>query len=159
MSLHWCRIYYISNMPTLSPSGEFKTLVRHGDDMKRNWDTIREILTRLEDSGGYGGTFHLSLSSFPSERATEISYHMELLFEADLVDGKMLKHLGPGPYNFSASRLTWRGHEFLDAVCNDTVWQKTKKSFVSNGISMTFDLVKSVASDVAASIIKSAIAS
>jgi hypothetical protein len=121
--------------------------------MERNWDTIREILTTLEglaDPGTY-----LQLSSFPKERAAEISYHMELLFEAGLVDGEMAKTIGPGPHEFFAMRLTWDGHEFLDAIRSNTVWEKTKKTFVSKGISMTFDLIRSVASDVASSLVKS----
>ena len=124
--------------------------------MKRDWDTIRELLTSLEECTNPNDT--LELSSFPSGRAAEISYHMELLIEAGLVDGEMLT-CDPEPYDFIASRLKWNGHELLDAIRSDTVWQKTKKSFVSNGVSMTFDLVKSVASDVAASLIKSTISS
>lgn len=123
--------------------------------MKRDWDTIRDILTKLEDVTPEEGC--LRLSSFPSDRAAEISYHMELLMEAGLVSGQMSKTLGCGPYDFLALRLTWQGHELLDVIRSDTVWQKTKKSFVTGGISMTFDLVKSVASDIAASCLKSAL--
>ena len=49
------------------------------------------------------------------------------------------------------------GHEFLDAINNDTIWEKTKKSFSKNGISMTFELVKTVATETAASVLKSAL--
>ena len=122
--------------------------------MKRDWDTIREILIKLEDAPTPSDT--IQLSSFPMERADEISYHMELLIEAGLVDGHMSKTLGRGPQHFFASRLTWNGHEFLDSIRSDTVWQKTKKSFISNIVSMTFDLIKSVATDVAAALIKQA---
>lgn len=123
--------------------------------MKRNWDTIREILTKLEESTIPNGT--LQLSSFPTEQAAEILYHAELLLEAGLVDGEMTKTFGRGPHNFFITRLTWYGHEFLDSINNDTVWKKTKKSFASSGVSMTFELVKSVATDAAASLVKSAL--
>jgi Hypothetical protein (DUF2513) len=123
--------------------------------MKRDWDTIRELLTKLEECTL--PTDMLQLSTFPADRAAEISYHMELLIEAGLVDGKILRILGGGPYDFFANRLTWNGHEFLDAIRSDTIWQKTKKVFVSKGVSMTFDLVKSVASDVATGVLKSSI--
>ena len=122
--------------------------------MKRDWDTIREILTKLEESSDTDD--FLQLDSFPQDRAAEISYHMELLFEAGLVDGEMSKTIGPGPYGFFATRLTWTGHEFLDTIRSSTVWEKTKKSIVSKGLSLTFDLIKSVATDVAGSIVKSA---
>jgi hypothetical protein len=119
--------------------------------MKRDWDTIREILAKLEGSESNRA---FQLSSFPPDRAAEISYNMELLIEAGLVEGSMSKAIGPGTHNFLARRLTWSGHEFLDSIRSDAVWKKTKSSFISNGISMTFDLVKSVASEVAAAMIK-----
>jgi hypothetical protein len=121
--------------------------------MKRDWDTIRDILTKLEDVTPEEGC--LRLSSFPPDRAAEISYHVELMMEAGLVNGQMSKTLGSGPHDFLAIRLTWQGHEFLDAIRSDTVWQKTKKSFISGGLSMTFDLVKSVATDIAVAYLKS----
>ena len=120
--------------------------------MKRDWDVIREILIHLEETNA--GIGCLRLSSFPQDRAHEISYHVELLIEAGLVHGKVSKTLGPGPYDFMAIRLTWNGHEFLDAIRSDTIWQKTKSSFLSKGLSMTFDLVKSVAVEVASAYLK-----
>ena len=69
----------------------------------------------------------------------------------------MSKTIGPGPHDFFANRLTWKGHEFLDTIRSDTIWQKTKKVFAKEGISMSFDLVESVASEVAASVLKSSI--
>lgn len=123
--------------------------------MKRNWDTIREILVRIEEMAPDESP--LQLDAFQDDRAAEISYHMELLLEAGLVKGRMIRLLDPGPANFFASRLTWQGHEWLAAVRSDTVWQKAKKSFVSSGMAMTFDLVKSVAGDIAAASIKAAL--
>jgi hypothetical protein len=123
--------------------------------MKRDWDTIREILARLEIIAFEEG--YLQLSSFPNDRAAEISCHMELLMEAGLIKGRIVEEFGNEPHDFLAYRLTWQGHEFLDAIRSDTVWQKTKKKFITGGISMTFDLVKSVASDIAASCLKSAL--
>lgn len=123
--------------------------------MKRNWDTVREILTRLEalsDTSEY-----LQLGRFPKDRASEISYHVELLFDAGLIEGQMSKTIGLGPYDFFAHRLTWNGHEFLDAIRSDTVWEKTKKTFVTSGVEMTIDLIKSVAGEVAKSLLKGTI--
>ena len=121
--------------------------------MKRDWDTIRDILTKLENSTLPNNI--LQLSDFSSEEAEKISYHTELLFEANLVDGEMSKTLGRGVNDFFITRLTWNGHEFLDAINNDTVWEKTKKSFATSGISMTVELVKSIATDAATSLVKS----
>ena len=122
--------------------------------MKRDWDTIRDLLTRLENLPDTDAL--LRLSDFPADRKFETSYHMELLIEAGLVEGQMSRTLGGGPTDFFARRLTWPGHEFLDAVRSDTVWNKTKKVFATNGITMTFDLVKSVAADIAVALVKGA---
>ena len=123
--------------------------------MKRNWDVVRELLTKMEECSGPGDT--LSLSSFPSERSAEVSYHAELLLEAGLVDGQMSRAISRDPHDFFLRRLTWNGHEFLDSIRSDNVWEKTKKVFVSKGIEMTVDLVKFVATEVASAVLKGAI--
>lgn len=122
--------------------------------MKRNWETIREILTRLEELQNTDAT--LQLSDFPADRAFDISYHAELLIEAGLIEGDMHGHIGRGPSDFFARRLSWSGHEFLDAVRSDTVWTKTKKTFATKGVEMTFDLVKSVASEITVALVRGA---
>jgi hypothetical protein len=89
--------------------------------MKRDWDTIREILARLEEKDGNKSV--LRLSDFADERANEISYHVELMIEAGLINGSMSKEIGPPVHRFNIVRLTWNGHEFLDAIRSDTVWE------------------------------------
>lgn len=120
--------------------------------MQRDWEIIREILTCGEDVCGHGRM--LQTSDFPAERIWEISYHIELLLDAGLISANMHRSSDGSAPSFRVSRLTWDGHEFLDAIRNDTIWQKTKASFVNNGISMTFDLIKSVASGFTAAIVK-----
>ncbi|MNR05727.1 hypothetical protein D3C85_1217720 [compost metagenome] len=123
--------------------------------MKRNWDTIREILTKVEECTL--PTDMVRLSNFPAERAAEVSYHTALLMSAGLVNGQVSQTLGPEVKDFFAQSLTWEGHEFLDAIRSDTVWTKTKKIFTDQGISMTFELISEVAKNTAASIVKSAL--
>jgi hypothetical protein len=120
--------------------------------MKRNWDTIREILILLEEKADED--YALRLSKFPKDRNSEISYHVELLIEAGLIYGEMSKTIGSEVHDFIITRLTWQGHELLDAIKSDTIWNKTKESFISKGLSMTFDLVKSVAVKIASDYLK-----
>ena len=123
--------------------------------MKRNWDTIRELLTKVEECTL--PTDMVRLSNFPQERAAEISYHMALLIEVGLVKGQLMQTIGPEVKDFIAQRLTWQGHEFLDSIRSDTVWEKTKKVFLDRGVEMTFDLVKTIAREAAAAILKGAL--
>ena len=123
--------------------------------MKRNWDTIRELLIKVEECTL--PTEMIRLSDFPKERAAEISYRMSLLIEAGLVKGQMVETIGPEVKDFFGQRLTWQGHEFLDTIRSNTVWEKTKKTFIEKGLEMSFDLVKTVAKEAATAIMKGAL--
>jgi len=116
--------------------------------MERNWNIIREILIATEELKPEDV---LSLSSFDSERAYEISYHVELLDEAGLINANISQQLGSGPSGFFVRRLTWYGHELLDAIRDDSTWNRTKQKFKNSGNAMTFELVKEVAISVAKS--------
>jgi hypothetical protein len=125
--------------------------------MKRNWETIRELLLKVQECSL--PTDKVRLNCFPQERAAAVSYHMALLIEAGLVNGEVNHTIGPEVKDFFVQRLTWEGHEFLDAIRSDTVWQKTKKAFSEQGVSMTFELVAHVAKEMAATLMKAAFSS
>jgi len=117
--------------------------------MERDWDLIREILLKLEKKGP--DQTALTAEDFSKDKVPEVGYQVQLLQEAGLVDARLLDDVTV----FFVLRLTWAGHELLDAIRNDTVWARTKQSFLSKGLSMTFDLVKSVAVGIATEYLKS----
>lgn len=119
--------------------------------MKRNWDTIREILIKLDELDSKAGS--IQLSDFPKEKDYEYSYHIELLLDAGLINGKMMDSLGRQAQSFIIESLTWNGHEFLDTIIDDNVWNKTKSTFKEGGLSMTLDLAKEVATNITLSLI------
>src|SRR5690554_2745996 len=119
--------------------------------MKRNWEIIRTILFRVEECTLPADI--LRLSDFQEFKAEEISYHMRLLLEAGLVRGEMNRTIGPSVKNFTVCGLTWDGHEFLDSIRSSKVWEKTKDTFIAEGISMTFELVQKLAQKVAAAVL------
>lgn len=41
--------------------------------------------------------------------------------------------------------MTWDGHEFLDKIREDTVWNKTKDLIKEKGLPMALEVVKNVA--------------
>ena len=113
-----------------------------GTVMQRDWDVIREILVRLDEKGAE--KHDLRVRDFGEDRRDIIAYHVEILEEEGLIDARMSKSLS-SPVDFFAMRLTFEGHELLDAIRNDTVWRKTKENFAAKGVSMTLDLVKQIA--------------
>jgi len=111
--------------------------------MKRNWDTIRDILIKLEEKGN--DKPYLSLNDFSTETHANISYHIEILEESGIIKCNISKTMGNNINDFFALRLTWAGHELLDSIRNENIWNKTKNKFKTKGLDMTYDLVKSVA--------------
>lgn len=86
--------------------------------MKRDMDLIRALLTQIEDSDS------VHLDTYTKE---QILYHKNLLLEANLVHGKTL-HGDDQILVVMIDRLTWEGHEFLDAIRDENIWQQTKDS-------------------------------
>lgn len=89
--------------------------------MKRNMDLVRQLLLKVEELP-FGGGFHDVTVEGRTE--DEISYHIMLLHEAGFVEAIDLTTLGG--ISWKPKRLTYSGHEFIDAARSDTVWQKAK---------------------------------
>jgi len=86
--------------------------------MRRNFDTIREILLQIADD---------KMDMLDGEPQTEILFHLELLIEAGLVDGEVMRSGSQvEPVFATVNRLTWAGHDFLEAIENPKQWEKIK---------------------------------
>ena len=116
--------------------------------MKRDFDLIRKLLLSIEGE-------EVDLSPFKED---QILYHKALLLEAGLVEGPKPMYSSSAmseiPVKVFIKKLTWSGHDFLDSIRSNDVWNKTKETFVSKGLTMTFDLVKSVAVNLATEFLK-----
>lgn len=112
--------------------------------MKRDWEIIRAILLKLEDAPTANTNLTPEkVSEFPAQ---EVAYNMRLLDQAGYVKGKFLESKS-GDGAIAAAivlHMTNAGHELLDTIRSDTVWEKTKDTFKSKGLEMTFDLVLAV---------------
>ncbi len=72
--------------------------------------------------------------------AATIYYHIGMLIDAGLVKGKLFKEPGGPPFAY-VDDLTWTGHDFLDAMRDDNLWNKAKEKVIKPGVSFTFDLL------------------
>lgn len=89
--------------------------------MKLDPDLVRQILLKVEEFP-FDGSFHDV--EIEGRTDNEISYHVMLLHEAGLIEALDLSsHSG---VCWRPKRLTYNGHQFLDAARSDTVWQKAK---------------------------------
>ncbi|MGE6995457.1 DUF2513 domain-containing protein [Pseudomonas sp. NPDC047961] len=111
--------------------------------MQRDMDLIRLLLLKVEalpipvNSMGVLREADLGDLEFSHE---EIAYHWNLIVEAGLIEqpGNTPKGL------LAVRRLTWKGHDFVDSVRDDDVWQKTRKGALAAG-GMSIDLVADLA--------------
>ena len=100
--------------------------------MKRDMNIIRLLLLQQEGQ-------EVDLSSYTED---QLIYHAALLIEAGLVDGSIIPGEEGYPAMTTVNRMTWSGHDFLDAARNDSVWKKVTSGFAQKGLSTTFDLLK-----------------
>ena len=71
--------------------------------------------------------------------------HAELLIEDGLIDGRVKKGPTGGPLVVAIIKLTSSGHDALQAIDNDTIWSKAKKTATEKGLSLTLDLAVALA--------------
>lgn len=101
--------------------------------MKRDMDLIRALLLAVEDSPS-GRMWSAEISGYTHE---QLFYHVELADEAGLVEASLLE-----PDGFVVKRLTYTGHEFLDAARSDTNWNKAKETVLKNAGTLTLEALK-----------------
>ena len=104
--------------------------------MKRDMDLVRKILLEIEKHPYTGGWIDVHLEEYTSE---EVVYHLKLLAEAALIEAHdVSSHSG---MDLRPVRLTWEGHEFLDAARDDTRWNKAKETITKVG-GISLEIVK-----------------
>jgi hypothetical protein len=103
--------------------------------VKRDMDLIRLLLLQIE------GEESLDLSDYTKK---EVRYHRRLLIEAGLAYGSVMEDGSGEPAAVVTTRLSWEGHEFLDAARNQSLWDKTKEIISKVNVSVTFPIVKEI---------------
>jgi hypothetical protein len=116
---------------------------RRSPVVQRDMDLIRQLLLRIEQDPKLNGKewihFDPSELGLANRNSEEIGYHLAMLIEADFVEGRIGIEAIP-----TISKLTWEGHEFLDNIKNDNVWNKTKSRIGDLG-TVSLKVVASIA--------------
>jgi hypothetical protein len=114
--------------------------------VKRDVELVRSILLAVEEADPWTVTER----SFPDYEPIVVAQHVALLKEAGYLEGGIAEDSSRGvAVEANVQRLTWEGHEFLDAVRSDTVWEKTKSKIADTVGSVSLEIVKAVAVSVA----------
>lgn len=109
--------------------------------MKRNMDLCRLILFKIEDEYESTALSNLQIDGYDMEI---IAYHCDLLFEAGLIKNYNPTYASDKIYFFSVGALTWEGHDFLDKIRENTMWNRTKNRIKENALPMTLEVIKTI---------------
>ena len=104
--------------------------------MERDMDLVRRILHEVEKAPFDMGGVDVKLPGVSDEA---LQNHLLLLWEADLIHA--MDASGGGNPQYLPIRLTWIGHEFLDASRDDTLWNKAKGVVVKKTGGLTFEVL------------------
>lgn len=91
--------------------------------MKRDPSIIREILFALED--GADDVFNTLFVCYPAD---VVYYHLVILAEQGFISDVHCQknHMGAVIGIYGDMELTFSGHEFLDTIRPDGIWDKVK---------------------------------
>ncbi|MDG9816558.1 MULTISPECIES: DUF2513 domain-containing protein [Pseudomonas] len=100
--------------------------------MRRDMDLLRLLLLQLESASDKAAPIliyrpgDLTIDGYTDD---QVRYHYALAVAAGLVDQG-----GNGPLNgMQFRRLTWSGHDFVDAVRDNEIWAKTQQTASAAG--------------------------
>ena len=109
--------------------------------MKRDLDLVRQLMLQIE-----------ALPAAPpvQYRMSEIEdpvllAHLEMLIEAGLVSGRISRSQGARGDVISVSGLTWQGHEWVEMVRSQSLWNEVKSAVLDGGGVLTFELTRAMA--------------
>ncbi|KQP89824.1 hypothetical protein ASF57_23595 [Methylobacterium sp. Leaf117] len=102
-----------------------------GEAMKRDMDLVRSILIEIEE-GRY--TFDFDTLKVETDdqmyELMKLKHHIAIMVQAELINlsGNSPLWREDAPYNqIEVVGLTWKGHDFVDAIRDPAVWRKTKE--------------------------------
>jgi hypothetical protein len=106
--------------------------------LKRDMELIRSLLLAIEESPN-----DYTLDNYDGG---VVRYHEALLVEKGLVEGAISKELGGiEPPFVRIFKLTWDGHEFIDNLRDESVWNSIKSDFKEASFSTIVKVSKDLA--------------
>lgn len=107
--------------------------------MKRDWDLIRCILLDVRDNADASGAY-LDPPTPEGWGPQTVLAHIELLIEAAYLDG-VVQRSNEGIAGAVVSRLTWAGHDFVEAMADETTWKRALVFLREKSSAMAADVV------------------
>lgn len=117
--------------------------------MRRDMDLVRKMILALEEALPDREP-ELRFEGVPEEK---IRYHLYLLYDAGLIRGELSQAMLDKFPEVYPLHLSWRGHDFADAVRSDTVWQRAKSAIGEKLSSVSFDVLLNLINKIAVKVL------
>jgi hypothetical protein len=109
--------------------------------MKRDLQLVRKILIHFEEKDTWTYEDNVKIEGYDDKL---VSYHIDIMYEAGLLNGEPTRTKEGRIYDVLPFRLTWEGHEFLDNTKGGR-WNKILNKIMEKGGDFTFEMVKKLA--------------
>ena len=109
--------------------------------MRRDWDVVRQVLIEVEDLDPLERNRKIFSASEEGGECVKAE-HALLLWDAGFLKGIDASTLS-GRAVLSPD-LTWEGHDLLETMRSQAVWERIKTVAKDKGIELTFDAVKAL---------------
>ena len=111
--------------------------------MRRDMDLVRAILIAVEAHPDGFAPSEIAIEGYSPE---QIGYHATIMSEAGLVEAEVDGTIGGSGPMARIDRLTWAGHQFLDASRSPDIWSQAK-SFIAKTGGASLEVWQSVLTD------------
>lgn len=125
-----------------------------GINVQRDMELIRKIMLTIEEQYVDVVLYNIEIKGYDLKT---IAYHCDILHQAGLVSVYGGDYGSNELVSFGVGSLTWEGHNYLDKIKDDKIWNKTKCTIKEKGIPFAFETVKQVASIIISSMFESVI--
>lgn len=115
--------------------------------MKRDPDLIRKLMLRLEEAPASTVMQGSDLRDIEPDDARLVE-HLQLLLDEDFIEGSNAGGWEVNAEAFIIQRITSSGHDFIDAIRDDTIWEKTKDKAAKVGGSVSLGTLTEIATSI-----------
>lgn len=122
--------------------------------MERDMELVRKILFEIESKYISTALMNLKIEGYDMET---VAYHCNIMYEAGLISSYKGYYSGDGLHAFSAGHLTWEGHDFIDKIRSDTIWNKVKSTIKKKKLPMILETIKAIATAIISAMTEGAI--
>lgn len=110
--------------------------------MKRDLKLVRLILLAMEHHAHGFAPPDLTVAGYDPDT---IGHHVWLMQQGGLVTAVSVVAQGDESPTAIPGSITWKGHDFVASVRNDTVWRKVLAVMKDKGLTLPFSVVQELA--------------